>query len=227
MPIRDDFVGNDTWRIFRIMSEFVEGFERMSKIGPAVSIFGSARTPEDHPDYANARKLAGMLAKENYAVISGGGGGLMEAANRGAMEAGGNSVGLNIELPHEQNANQYSNTLIEFHYFFARLVMFVKYSHAFVCFPGGFGTLHEFFNSMTLIQTNKADKFPVILVGTEFWNGIYEWIPEAMLDTDNGGFAKISPDDMNLFTVTDDLDEVMQIITDPNSVVSPNIDQNL
>ena len=158
------FTNEDTWRVFRIMSEFVEGFETMSRIGPAVSIFGSARARKTAPDYVEARKLARTLAEQGFAIVTGGGPGIMEAANRGAADAGGTSVGLNITLPHEQKANPYANVQIDFHYFFARLVMFVKYSCAFVCLPGGFGTLHEFFNSMTLIQTGKAEMFPVVLM---------------------------------------------------------------
>ena len=199
----------DPWRIFRIMSEFVEGFEAMSTIGPAVSVFGSARTKRNDPYYAMARKLGKMLAKANLAVITGGGPGIMEAANRGASEAGGKSVGLNITLPHEQKANPYANIPITFHYFFARLMMFVKYANSFVCFPGGFGTLHEFYNSMTLIQTGKAERFPVILVGGKFWDGQIKWIRKQMLELDT---PYISPEDMDLFTITDDLSKVMAVV---------------
>lgn len=211
MSVHDQFSGNDTWRVFRIMSEFVEGFERMSILGPAVSIFGSARTPEEHPDYEHARTLASMLVAKGYGVISGGGGGIMEAANRGAADAGGASVGLNIRLPQEQVPNDYSNIKIEFHYFFARLVMFVKYSNAFICFPGGFGTLHEFFNSMTLIQTGKAESFPVILIGTDFWRGLEQWIRDVMLEQEP---RKIDAFDMDRFTITDDLEEAVSTVTD-------------
>lgn len=198
----------DTWRVFRIMSEFVEGFEAMSKIGSAVSIFGSARTPVSDPYYAKARKLARMLAQRDMAIITGGGPGIMEAANRGAREADGISVGLNITLPHEQVANPYLTVSLDFRYFFARLVMFVKYACSFICFPGGFGTLHEFFNSMTLIQTQKSDEFPVILVGKKFWAGLVDWMKEYMLEI---GHKKIDRRDLNLFYVTDDLDEVVEI----------------
>jgi len=203
------FFHEDPWRIFRIMSEFVEGFETMSTIGPAVSVFGSARTRRSDPYYAMARKLGKMLAKADLAVITGGGPGIMEAANRGAAEGGGKSIGLNITLPHEQKANPYANIPITFHYFFARLMMFVKYASSFVCFPGGFGTLHEFYNSMTLIQTGKAVRFPVILIGSEFWNGHITWIRKQMLDLET---PYISPEDMNLFTITDNLDDAMAII---------------
>jgi uncharacterized protein (TIGR00730 family) len=209
MTDRSTFIHEDPWRIFRIMSEFVDGFELMSHIGRGVSIFGSARTPRTHRDYRRARKLAQMLAKRGYVIITGGGPAVMEAANRGAAEAGGVSVGLNITLPQTQAANAYANMTLDFRYFFARLVMFVKYSCAFVCFPGGFGTLHEFFNSMTLIQTAKIDRFPVILIGRSFWKGMVEWLREVLLKRP---YAKISPDDMDLFHVTDSLHETVRII---------------
>ena len=203
------FTNEDTWRVFRIMSEFVEGFETMSRIGPAVSIFGSARARKTAPDYVEARKLARTLAEQGFAIVTGGGPGIMEAANRGAADAGGTSVGLNITLPHEQKANPYANVQIDFHYFFARLVMFVKYSCAFVCFPGGFGTLHEFFNSMTLIQTGKAEMFPVVLIGRSYWQGMVNWLKKAMLKS---GKRKIDPQDLELFFVTDSLKEATGII---------------
>ena len=209
MADRMEFTQEDTWRVFRIMSEFVEGFETMSRLGPAVSIFGSSRTPRSHEDYAKARKLAHMLAKKGFAVITGGGPGIMEAANRGAREAEGTSVGLNITIPMEQEANPYTNVSLDFRYFFARLVMFVKYSCSFVCFPGGFGTLHEFFNSMTLIQTGKIEQFPVVLIGKRFWNGMGSWIRRTMLQHEYG---KIDPQDMDLFQITDSLDEAVRII---------------
>ncbi len=201
---------DDTWRIFRIMSEFVDGFETMGRIGSGVSIFGSARTPHDDVYYKQARTLAKMLAEKGFPVISGGGPGIMEAANRGAAEGGGPSVGLNITLPNEQSANPYANVRLDFRYFFARLMMFVKYSCAFVCFPGGFGTLHEFFNSMTLIQTGKAEKFPVVLIGTEFWKPLESWIIDQML---NNGYQKIDGEDMDLFTITDSMDDALKIVT--------------
>lgn len=204
------FVKEDTWRVFRIMSEFVEGFETMSRIGPAVSIFGSARTPKSDRYYKKARKLAQMLAERDYAIITGGGPGIMEAANRGAYDVQGTSVGLNITLPHEQNANVYADYRLDFRYFFARLVMFMKYASAFVCFPGGFGTLHEFFNSMTLIQTGKAERFPVVLVGRSFWNGVVDWMSDTLLRKNT--YRKIDEDDMKLFHVTDSLREVVRII---------------
>ena len=209
MPLDASFTEQDTWRIFRIMSEFVEGFEVMSQIGPAVSIFGSARTPRSDTYYHKARKLARMLSERGYAIITGGGPGIMEAANRGAHDVRGRSVGLNISLPEEQSANPYAECQLDFRYFFARLVMFVKYSSAFVCFPGGFGTLHEFFNSMALIQTGKAERFPVVLVGRSFWKGMVGWIEETML---HKGYRKIDRDDLNLFCMTDSLKETIRII---------------
>ncbi|MCP4378268.1 MAG: TIGR00730 family Rossman fold protein [bacterium] len=208
------FIGEDPWRVFRILSEFVDGFDTMSHIGPAVSIFGSARTPVDDPYYRKARKLAGMLAKKKYTVITGGGPGIMAAANQGAIESGGTSVGLNITLPIEQFPNPFQDVTLDFRYFFVRLVMFVKYSRAFVCFPGGFGTLHEFFNSMTLIQTEKANRFPVVLIGKSFWGGLREWIDKIML---HKSYKKISPEDMDLFVITDSLHEAIDVISKANS----------
>jgi uncharacterized protein (TIGR00730 family) len=199
----------DTWRVFRIMSEFVEGFETMGSLGPAVSIFGSARTPRSDPCYDQARRLAQLLVRNGFAVITGGGPGIMEAANRGAHEAGGVSVGLNITLPEEQKANPYANVRVDFRYFFVRLVMFVKYARSFVCFPGGYGTLHEFFNSMALIQTQKARDFPVILIGHSFWDKLVDWLHKTMLET---GYPMIDRKDLRLFTVTDSLDEAVKII---------------
>jgi len=203
-----EFKAEDTWRIFRIVSEFVDGFETMADVGPAVSIFGSSRTPESHPSYRKARKLARMLVEQDFAVITGGGPGIMAAANRGAHDAGGTSVGLNITLPHEQKANRHANVRLDFRYFFARLVMFVKYSCAFVCFPGGFGTMHEFFNSMTLIQTGKAEMFPVVLIGRSFWTPLVDWMRQMLLKRD---FAKIDDQDLELFFVTDSLKEAASI----------------
>ncbi|MDP6633885.1 MAG: TIGR00730 family Rossman fold protein [Phycisphaerae bacterium] len=216
------FIGEDPWRVFRILSEFVDGFDTMSQVGPAVSIFGSARTPEDDPYYKKARKLAGMLAKKEFTVITGGGPGIMAAANQGAIEAGGTSVGLNITLPIEQFPNPYQDVTLDFRYFFVRLVMFVKYARAFVCFPGGFGTLHEFFNSMTLIQTEKAARFPVVLIGRSFWRGMEEWIDKVML---HQSYQKISPEDMDQFVITDSLKEAMDVICPTNTPVefTPNL----
>ena len=209
------FVHEDPWRVFRIMSEFVEGFEEMSRLGPAVSIFGSARTPRSNRDYAKAHKLARMLADEKFAIITGGGPGIMEAANRGANDAGGISVGLNIALPEEQKANPYADVQVNFRYFFARLVMFVKYACAFVCFPGGFGTLHEFYNSMTLIQTGKASRFPVVLIGRSYWRGLVDWMRKSML---KDHYGKIGRNDLELFTVTDSLVEAVRIIREAREV---------
>lgn len=192
---------HETWRVFRIMSEFVEGFETMSRIPPVVAVFGSARTPRDDRYYAIAEQFAGELVHQGFGVITGGGPGIMEAANKGAAEAGGVSVGLNIFLPDEQLANSYQTVSLDFRYFFCRKVMFVKYSVALVCFPGGFGTMDEFFESMTLIQTEKVDPFPVILVGSEFWSPMTEWMRQYQLEK----HGCISEGDFALFEVTDDV----------------------
>jgi len=202
------FVYDDTWRLFHILSEFVEGFETMSQIGPATSIFGSSRTPRSHWHYKKARRLARALAERNIAIITGGGPGVMEAANRGARDADGVSVGLNIMLPREQQMNAYVTTPLDFRYFFARLMMFVKYASSFVCFPGGFGTLHEFFNSMTLIQIGKAERFPVVLIGRSYWRGLENWLRNEVL---GGAYRKIDPQDLELFTITDSVDEAVRI----------------
>ncbi len=198
----------ETWRVFRIMSEFVEGFEVMSRVPPAVSIFGSARTRPGDPYYAAAESLAGKLVSRGFAVITGGGPGIMEAANKGAAGAGGVSVGLNIYLPHEQEANPYQNVSLDFRYFFCRKVMFVKYAVSLVCFPGGFGTLDEFFDSITLIQTGKTTRFPIVLVGSSFWTPFAEWIRTHQLEA----HGYISPEDMDLFEITDDLDYAAETI---------------
>jgi uncharacterized protein (TIGR00730 family) len=196
------------WRIFRIMAEFVEGFEAMSNLPAAVSVFGSARTKPGQHYYEKAVELGAALAKRGFAVITGGGPGIMEAANKGAMQAGGHSVGVNISLPMEQKANPYQTVSITHHYFFVRKVMFIKYSHAFVCFPGGFGTMDELFESLTLIQTLKIDPFPVVLFGSEFWNPLVNWLRTTMAEK----FQTISPGDMSLVRVTDDVDEVADYI---------------
>jgi uncharacterized protein (TIGR00730 family) len=211
----------DPWRIFRIMSEFVEGFEVMSGVGPAVSVFGSARTPPDSRYYGMARKLGTMLAEKGFAVITGGGPGIMEAANRGADEAGGKSVGLNIALPHEQVANPYANIELDFHYLFARKVMFIKYACAFVCFPGGFGTMDEFFESMTLIQTEKVEEFPVVLVGKAFWAKLIGWMDNVMLRR----HRNIAPEDMEMFHMTDSLRQVMEIIEHGRALEQRRLDE--
>ena len=201
-----------SWRIFRIISEFVEGFEKMDNIGPCVSIYGSARTKPDHPYYQQAVDLAKRLVAEGYGVITGGGPGIMEAGNKGAQEAGGASVGLNIVLPFEQEANAYIDIdkLINFRYFFVRKVMFVKYAQALVMMPGGFGTLDEMFESITLIQTEKIGKVPIILFGKKFWGGLIEWIKTTLLEEHNN----ISAKDLDLFFVTDSIEEVIQHIND-------------
>lgn len=198
----------ETWRIFRIIAEFVEGIEELAHIGPAVSIFGSARTPPSDPYYKQAVQISRMLAQRGFAIITGGGPGIMEAANKGAVEVDGTSVGLNIALPKEQIPNSFQNVAIDFHYFFARKVMFVKYASAFVCFPGGFGTMDEFFESMTLIQTGKSEPMKIVLIGEKFWNPLRDWIRDAML----GERAAISPEDLELFTITDDLDHAVELI---------------
>src|SRR5438067_7578095 len=179
MPVSEPN-GQDTWRIFRIMAEFVEGFEVMAPVKRGVSIFGSARTRPDDPYYKAAEQTGRLLAKAGFSVITGGGPGIMEAANKGAFEAGGTSIGLNISLPQEQEGNRYQNITLDFHYFYARKVMFTKYASAFVCFPGGYGTLDETFETLTLIQTLKVEAFPIILYGSEYWGGLAEWIDKSL-----------------------------------------------
>lgn len=205
----DHSMAGETWRLFRILSEFVDGFETLTPLEKAVTIFGSARTPPEDPYYLQAVEAGRRFAEEKFAVITGGGPGIMEAANRGAYEARGESVGLNIALPMEQHANPYLTHSLTFRYFFVRKVMFVKYASGFVIFPGGFGTMDEFFESMTLIQTLKIEPFPVVCIGHEFWDGLLDWIRQTMRDK----FQYISPNDMDLFTVTDDVDEAVQIIS--------------
>jgi len=199
-----DWVHTDPWRVLRIQSEFVEGFGLLAELPQAVSVFGSARTPSDHPEYGAARAIGGALARAGYAVITGGGPGTMEAVNRGASEAGGISVGLGIELPFEQRLNDWVDIGINFRYFFARKTMFVKYAQAFVIMPGGFGTMDELFESLTLVQTRKVTRFPVILYGTAYWSGLLDWIRTSVLP---GG--KISAPDIDLLTVTDSVDEIV------------------
>lgn len=201
---------NDSWAIFKIMGEFVNGFEKMSRIGPCVSIFGSARTKPDHKYYQLAVEVAEKIAENGFGVITGGGPGIMEAGNRGAHLSGGTSVGLNIDLPFEQHDNPYidSDKSLDFDYFFVRKVMFVKYSQGFVVMPGGFGTLDELFEAITLIQTHKIQKFPIILVGTEFWSGLMEWVKKTLLDS----FGNISPEDIDLIHLVDTSDEVIQVL---------------
>lgn len=201
---------NDSWSIFKIMGEFVNGYEKLSRIGPCVSIFGSARTKPDNKYYKLAEEVAAKIVDHGYGVITGGGPGIMEAGNKGAHIAGGTSVGLNIELPFEQHDNPYidSDKSLDFDYFFVRKVMFVKYSQGFVVMPGGFGTLDELFEAITLIQTNKIEKFPIILVGTEFWGGLIDWIHETLLTR----FNNISAKDLDLIHVVDSPEEVIDIL---------------
>jgi uncharacterized protein (TIGR00730 family) len=198
----------ETWRIFRIMAEFVEGIDVMSRIGPAVSIFGSARAGPDDPYYRQAVQLGAKLARAQFAVITGGGPGIMEAANKGAFEAGGKSIGLNIWLPVEQEANAYQTISLDFNHFFVRKVMFAKYAVAVICFPGGFGTMDEFFESMTLVQTMKMRAMPIVLIGSEFWNPLHDWLRECMLRA----HAAISPADLELCAITDSIDEAVATV---------------
>jgi uncharacterized protein (TIGR00730 family) len=201
----------DTWQIFKIIAEFVEGFEKLSRIGPCVSIFGSARVKPEDPYYQTTVEVAHKLVESGFGVITGGGPGIMEAGNKGAMEAGGYSVGLNIELPFEQSFNPYidKNHLMEFDYFFVRKVMFVKYAQGFVVMPGGLGTMDELFESLTLIQTYKIDRFPIVLVGTDYWGGLLDWMRNTML-----GHGYISPEDMDLFKLVDTPDEAVAYINE-------------
>jgi uncharacterized protein (TIGR00730 family) len=199
----------DPWRVFRIMAEFVEGFDEMSKVGDAVSIFGSARTKKTDHYYKLADQTASLLVKEGFAVITGGGPGIMEAGNKGACEADGESVGLNIDLPFEQKANPFVKTLINFHYFFCRKVMFVKYAKAFVIFPGGFGTMDELFESLTLIQTQRIEQFPVVLVGKSYWQGLIDWLRNTMAAERN-----IDVNDLDMFILVDTAQDVVQEIKD-------------
>jgi uncharacterized protein (TIGR00730 family) len=208
-PRLDEFTHTDTWRVFRIMGEFVEGFDELATLTRGISIFGSARTKPDHPDYQAAQETAALLAREGFAVITGGGPGIMEAANRGAFEAGGLSIGCNIELPFEQKPNAYQTRSLTFKYFFVRKMMFVKYSLGFVIFPGGFGTFDELFEALTLIQTKKIRDFPVVLFGSAYWNGLLNWVRDAVLE---GG--KIAEHDLRLFHVTDSPLEVVKIVKD-------------
>jgi hypothetical protein len=200
----------DLWRIFRVMAEFTEGFEELASVGPAVSIFGSARTRPGHKYYKLAEQTAAELAKAGFAVITGGGGGIMEAANKGAAEAGGRSIGLNIELPVEQVPNDYQNLSLHFRYFFVRKVMFLKYAHGFIAFPGGYGTMDEFFESLVLIQTLRQAMFPVILMCSDYWEGLVTWIKAKML----GEQGYIDPEDLNVFTMADDAQTAVKIIVD-------------
>ncbi|MBN1510352.1 MAG: TIGR00730 family Rossman fold protein [Sedimentisphaerales bacterium] len=200
----------DLWRIFRIMAEFTEGFQELASVGPAVSIFGSSRLAPEHKYYKLAQITAGKLVRAGFAVITGGGDGVMEAANKGAEAAGGRSIGLNIELPQEQPPNDYQNLSLHFRYFFVRKVMFLKYAHGFIVFPGGYGTMDEFFESAVLIQTLKQAHFPVILMVSEYWDGLIRWMKQKMLA--EHGF--ISPEDLDVYTVADDPDDAIRIIVE-------------
>lgn len=202
-----DWVHTDPWRVLRIQAEFVEGFGAMANVGPAISVFGSARTDREHPEYAAAEEVGRRLVEAGYAVITGGGPGIMEAANKGAFEAGGTSIGLGIELPFEQGINKWVEIGVNFRYFFARKTCFVKYSHGYVVFPGGFGTLDELFEALTLVQTQKVTRFPIVLVGTEYWSGLVDWIRSTL-----AAEAKISPTDHELLYVTDDPAEVIEVV---------------
>jgi uncharacterized protein (TIGR00730 family) len=204
---RREWKTKDAWRALRILSEFVEGFDTLADLPPAVSVFGSARSKPDSPECEMAAGLGAALAEAGYAVITGGGPGVMEAANRGATEAGGMSVGLGIELPFEQGLNDSVDIGIDFRYFFVRKTMFVKYAQAFVVLPGGFGTLDELFEAITLVQTRKVTRFPVILMGTAYWSGLLDWIKQTLLAE-----GKVSPEDLDLIRMTDDIDEAVQII---------------
>ncbi|MDE3270666.1 LOG family protein [Pseudoalteromonas sp. G4] len=202
----DDLKGDESWRMFRIISEFADGFDKLSDTGPAISIFGSARLDENDTYYQATVDIAKRFVEEGFAVISGGGPGIMEAANRGATK--GKSIGLNIELPHEQIPNPYQNEQLDFRYFFTRKVMFLKYSMGYICMPGGFGTLDETFESLTLLQTGRISKMPVVLFGSEFWQGLVDWMQQQLVKK-----GLIDQSDFSLFTVTDDIEEAVSIIT--------------
>lgn len=207
--IKDDFTTEDTWRMFRIMSEFVDGFEVLSKVEKAVSIFGGSRIKPGNKYYQLAEETAYLLAKEGFAIITGSGPGIMEAGNKGAKMAKGHSIGLNIQIPSEQKPNKYVDTLLDFHYFFVRKVMFVKYAKAFVILPGGYGTLDELFESLNLIQTKRIGMFPVVLMGKEYWHGLTKWIEDVLLK-----HGAITKQDQKLFTITDSPKEVVKVIKD-------------
>ena len=214
---RGEWKTKDAWRALRILSEFVEGFDTLADLPPAVSVFGSARSLPDSPECELAADLGAALAEAGYAVITGGGPGVMEAANRGATEAGGMSVGLGIELPFEQGLNQWVDVGIDFRYFFVRKTMFVKYAQAFVVLPGGFGTLDELFEAVTLVQTKKVTRFPVILMGTEYWGGLFDWIKGRLLAD-----GKVSEQDMELIMLTDDVEEAVQMIVNADAALAEN-----
>jgi uncharacterized protein (TIGR00730 family) len=214
-PRPDEFTRTDTWRVFRIMGEFVEGFDELATVSRGVAIFGSARTPPEDRYYAAARETAGLLARAGFSVITGGGPGIMEAANHGAFDAAGVSIGCNIELPFEQSPNPYQTRSLKFKYFFVRKTMFVKYSNAFVIFPGGYGTLDELFEALTLIQTRKIKNFPVVLFGSDYWNGMLGWIEEALLKENY-----IAAEDRRLLHLTDSPSEVVEIVVRSQDALS-------
>jgi uncharacterized protein (TIGR00730 family) len=214
------FAGSDSWRVFRIMAEFVEGFEELQHMGPMVTVYGSARTEPDQPWYTRTSELARLAVAAGYGVMTGGGGGLMEAANRGALEAEGQSVGLNIDLPFEQKPNEYITKLLTFRYFFVRKVMLMRFSSAYIAAPGGFGTMDEFFECMTLIQTRKIQPIPVVLFGRDYWSGLMEWIQNTMANQGN-----IDAEDLNLFEIHDDPEAAIHYITqwhEQHPTVSPH-----
>ncbi|MBW1753367.1 MAG: TIGR00730 family Rossman fold protein [Deltaproteobacteria bacterium] len=203
----DDLKIGEAWRLFKIIGEFVEGIDTLHNLGPAVTFFGSARTEPDNPIYKKTEDLASLFVKNNFAVITGGGGGIMEAANKGAAEAGGTSVGLNIILPYEQEPNPYANVRLDFKYFFIRKVMFIKYAAAYIIMPGGFGTLDELFEAVTLIQTHRIKSFPLILVGSNYWAGLIDWIKSRLLEEN-----RISPKDLDILQVVDDPEDVVRAV---------------
>jgi hypothetical protein len=210
-----DFRHTDPWRVLRIQGEFVEGFDALAGVGPCIAFFGSARLTPDNESYKAAEGTAALLVKKGLGIITGGGPGIMEAANKGAIEAGGLSIGCNIELPFEQKSNKYQNLSLEFHYFFIRKLMFVKYSVGFIIFPGGFGTLDEFFESLTLAQTGKIEHFPIVLYGSDYWNDLVDWVDECLLNK----YCTISPEDKKLYKVVDSPEEAVTYIT---SVIKEN-----
>jgi uncharacterized protein (TIGR00730 family) len=214
-----DWVHTDPWRVLRMQAEFVEGFGALAELGPAIAVFGSARLRADHPSYAVAETIGRRLVEEGFAVITGGGPGAMEAANKGASEAGGVSVGLGIELPFESGLNEWVDVGVNFRYFFARKTMFVKYAEGFVVLPGGFGTLDELFEALTLVQTQKVTSFPIVLMGRRYWSGLLDWLRESAQ-----GMGTIGPKDVDLLTLTDDVDEAIQTILDANDPLDRPID---
>ncbi len=221
-PRPDEFTHTDPWRVFRIMGEFVEGFDELASLNRGISIFGSARSKPDDPDYKAAQETAALLAAEGFAVITGGGPGIMEAANKGAFDAGGLSIGCNIELPFEQRPNPYQTRSLTFKYFFVRKMMFVKYSLGFIIFPGGFGTFDELFEALTLIQTRKIRNFPIVLFGTKYWTGLLEWLKEVVLAE-----GKIGEDDFRMFHITDSPSEVVEIVIRSQSSLNELISDDI